>query len=61
MPADYSVFAGHGVGLRDATTGDIIAQASSAAIDFSVVLTHAQEVGGPASQRCGETHRRVNH
>jgi len=37
-----------GVALRDATTGDVIALASSAGIDFGAVLHHAREVGGPA-------------
>ena len=34
--------------MRDATTGDIIAMASSGGIDFSAVLEHARNVGGPA-------------
>lgn len=34
--------------LRDATTGQVIAEVSSAGIDFSAVLRHAREVGGPA-------------
>ncbi len=38
----------HGVAMRDATTGEVIAQASSAGIDFAAVLAHAREVGGPA-------------
>jgi oxepin-CoA hydrolase/3-oxo-5,6-dehydrosuberyl-CoA semialdehyde dehydrogenase len=37
--------------LRDATTGEVIAQASSAGIDFAAVLAHAREVGGPALRR----------
>src|SRR6202795_1302255 len=37
-----------GVAMRDATTGEVIAQASSAGVDFGAVLTHAREVGGPA-------------
>jgi len=37
-----------GVAMRDATTGEVIAQASSAGIDFAAVLTHARDVGGPA-------------
>ncbi|MDB6085773.1 MAG: phenylacetic acid degradation bifunctional protein PaaZ [Gammaproteobacteria bacterium] len=37
-----------GVMLRDATTGDAIAEASSAGIDFSEVLSHARLAGGPA-------------
>jgi oxepin-CoA hydrolase/3-oxo-5,6-dehydrosuberyl-CoA semialdehyde dehydrogenase len=36
-----------GVAMRDATTGEVIAQASSAGIDFAGVLAHAREVGGP--------------
>jgi oxepin-CoA hydrolase/3-oxo-5,6-dehydrosuberyl-CoA semialdehyde dehydrogenase len=39
---------GPGVAMRDATTGDIIATASSSGIDFSAVLDHARDVGGPA-------------
>jgi oxepin-CoA hydrolase / 3-oxo-5,6-dehydrosuberyl-CoA semialdehyde dehydrogenase len=37
-----------GVAMRDATTGDVIALASSAGVDFAAVLAHAREVGGPA-------------
>ncbi len=37
-----------GVALRDATTGEVIAQVSSAGIDFAKVLAHAREVGGAA-------------
>ena len=37
-----------GVALRDATTGEVIALASSAGIDFGAVLHHARDVGGPA-------------
>jgi oxepin-CoA hydrolase / 3-oxo-5,6-dehydrosuberyl-CoA semialdehyde dehydrogenase len=33
--------------MRDATTGEIIATASSSGIDFSAVLDHARAVGGP--------------
>jgi oxepin-CoA hydrolase / 3-oxo-5,6-dehydrosuberyl-CoA semialdehyde dehydrogenase len=38
----------NGVAMRDATTGEVIAQASSAGLDFTAVLAHAREVGGPA-------------
>jgi oxepin-CoA hydrolase/3-oxo-5,6-dehydrosuberyl-CoA semialdehyde dehydrogenase len=38
----------NGVAMRDATTGEVIAQASSAGVDFSAVLAHAREAGGPA-------------
>src|ERR1700688_1113285 len=37
-----------GVAMRDATTGEVIAQASPAGVDFAAMLTHAREVGGPA-------------
>src|SRR4030095_7944337 len=34
--------------LRDATTGQVIAEASSSGIDFAGVLDHARRKGGPA-------------
>jgi oxepin-CoA hydrolase / 3-oxo-5,6-dehydrosuberyl-CoA semialdehyde dehydrogenase len=37
-----------GVAMRDATTGEVVAEASSSGVDFASVLTHAREVGGPA-------------
>ncbi len=37
-----------GVAMRDATTGEVIAHASSTGIDFAAVLDHARNVGGPA-------------
>ncbi len=37
-----------GAAMRDATTGDVIATASSSGIDFAAVLEHARAVGGPA-------------
>ena len=37
-----------GVALRDASTGEVIARASSGGLDFAAVLRHAREVGGPA-------------
>jgi oxepin-CoA hydrolase/3-oxo-5,6-dehydrosuberyl-CoA semialdehyde dehydrogenase len=40
-----------GVALRDATTGEVVAEASSAGIDFGAVLAHAREAGGPALRR----------
>jgi oxepin-CoA hydrolase / 3-oxo-5,6-dehydrosuberyl-CoA semialdehyde dehydrogenase len=39
---------GQGVALRDATTGDVITEASSSGVDFAAVLAHARSVGGPA-------------
>ena len=38
---------GEGVAMRDATTGDIIAQASSSGVDFAAVVAHARDAGGP--------------
>jgi oxepin-CoA hydrolase/3-oxo-5,6-dehydrosuberyl-CoA semialdehyde dehydrogenase len=40
--------ADHGVAMRDATTGEVIAMASSSGIDFAAVIEHARKVGGPA-------------
>ncbi len=37
--------------LRDATTGAVIAEASSEGIDFRGVLEHARRVGGPALRK----------
>ena len=34
--------------LRDASTGAVVAEATSEGIDFSAMLRHAREVGGPA-------------
>jgi oxepin-CoA hydrolase/3-oxo-5,6-dehydrosuberyl-CoA semialdehyde dehydrogenase len=42
---------GDPVMLRDATTGEVVAHASSAGIDFSGVLQHARQVGGPNLRR----------
>jgi len=39
------------VALRDATTGEVIAQASAEGIDFRGVLDHARRVGGPNLRR----------
>jgi oxepin-CoA hydrolase/3-oxo-5,6-dehydrosuberyl-CoA semialdehyde dehydrogenase len=38
----------NGVAMRDATTGEVIAQASSAGVDFAAVLAHARAAGGAA-------------
>ena len=40
--------AGNLVALRDASTGDLIAEASSGGIDFAAVLSYARSRGGPA-------------
>jgi oxepin-CoA hydrolase / 3-oxo-5,6-dehydrosuberyl-CoA semialdehyde dehydrogenase len=37
--------------LRDATTGAVVAQASTQGIDFAGVLNHARQTGGPALRR----------
>ena len=39
---------GQAVAMRDATTGEVIAHASSTGINFAAVLAHARESGGPA-------------
>jgi oxepin-CoA hydrolase/3-oxo-5,6-dehydrosuberyl-CoA semialdehyde dehydrogenase len=46
-------FAGEGEAqqLRDATTGQVIASASSTGIDFKATLRYAREVGGPALRK----------
>ncbi len=36
-----------GAALLDASTGELVAEASSAGIDFAAALDHAREVGGP--------------
>ncbi|HKZ73871.1 MAG TPA: phenylacetic acid degradation bifunctional protein PaaZ, partial [Steroidobacteraceae bacterium] len=42
---------GGGTALRDATTGEIIAQASAEGIDVAAALDYARTVGGPALRR----------
>jgi oxepin-CoA hydrolase / 3-oxo-5,6-dehydrosuberyl-CoA semialdehyde dehydrogenase len=42
---------GPGVSLKDATTGEVIAEASAAGIDGRAVLEHARSVGGAALRR----------
>jgi oxepin-CoA hydrolase/3-oxo-5,6-dehydrosuberyl-CoA semialdehyde dehydrogenase len=37
-----------GVGMRDATSGEIVGNASSTGLDFAAMLSHARDVGGPA-------------
>jgi oxepin-CoA hydrolase/3-oxo-5,6-dehydrosuberyl-CoA semialdehyde dehydrogenase len=37
-----------GIDMRDATSGEIIGNASSTGIDFAAMLSHARDVGGPA-------------
>ena len=45
---DWQTSSYEGTALRDASTGEVIARASSGGLDFAAVLTHAREVGGPA-------------
>src|ERR1700723_3678736 len=37
-----------GVGMRDATTGEVVGTASSTGLEFAAMLSHARSVGGPA-------------
>ena len=39
---------GRATALRDASTGELVAEASSEGLDFRGVLDHARAVGGPA-------------
>ena len=39
---------GQGVLMRDASTGEVVAEAGSAGIDFAATLGYARDVGGPA-------------
>ena len=43
--------AGAGVALRDATTGELIANATADGLDTELMLRHAHEVGGPNLRR----------
>ncbi|EQD47808.1 aldehyde dehydrogenase, partial [mine drainage metagenome] len=43
--------AGSGAALRDASTGEVIASASSDGLDFAAVLEHARAVGGANLRR----------
>ncbi|MGQ0833755.1 MAG: phenylacetic acid degradation bifunctional protein PaaZ [Gammaproteobacteria bacterium] len=42
---------GKGAALRDATTGEVIAQASAEGLDVAAALEYARTVGGPALRR----------
>ena len=44
---DWRTSSYEGTVLRDASTGEVIAHASSGGLDFEAVLTHARDVGGP--------------
>jgi len=43
----WVIAAGAGAEVRDATTGAVVAEVSSAGIDFGEVIGHARRVGGP--------------
>ena len=47
----WQVGAGAGVALRDATTGEVIANATADGLDTELMLRHAREVGGPNLRR----------
>lgn len=42
---------GHATALRDATTGEVVASASSEGLNFAAMLDHARGVGGPSLRR----------
>jgi oxepin-CoA hydrolase/3-oxo-5,6-dehydrosuberyl-CoA semialdehyde dehydrogenase len=42
---------GKAVALRDASTGEVVASASSEGLDFAAMLEHARSVGGPSLRR----------
>ncbi len=42
---------GTSIALRDATTGEVIANACSEGLDFAAALSHAREIGGPNLRR----------
>ena len=46
--ADQWVRSTEALPVRSALTGDIVAQAGSAGLDFAAMLAHARTVGGPA-------------
>ncbi|TLY76357.1 MAG: aldehyde dehydrogenase family protein, partial [Gammaproteobacteria bacterium] len=47
----WQVGSRNAVALRDATTGEVIANASSDGVDFGAALEHAREVGGPSLRK----------
>lgn len=51
VTGEWHAGTGDGELLRDATTGEVVATASSAGIDFGAVLAHARQVGGPTLRR----------
>ncbi|HKF96940.1 MAG TPA: phenylacetic acid degradation bifunctional protein PaaZ, partial [Steroidobacteraceae bacterium] len=51
VAGEWQVGSGPGALLRDATTGDVIANASAEGIDTQLMLRHARETGGPNLRR----------
>ncbi|HEY2340996.1 MAG TPA: phenylacetic acid degradation bifunctional protein PaaZ [Steroidobacteraceae bacterium] len=51
VAGEWQVGSGPGVLLRDATTGEVIANASAEGVDTQLMLRHAREVGGPNLRR----------
>ena len=46
-----------GTPILDASTGEVIATASSTGVDFEAMVTHARDVGGPALRAMTFTQR----
>jgi oxepin-CoA hydrolase/3-oxo-5,6-dehydrosuberyl-CoA semialdehyde dehydrogenase len=51
VAGEWQVGSGPGALLRDATTGEVIANASADGLDTQLMLRHAREVGGPNLRR----------
>jgi len=51
VAGEWQVGSGPGVLLRDATTGEVIANASADGLDTQLMLRHAREIGGPNLRR----------
>ena len=51
IAGQWQAGAGPGVALRDATTGELIANATAEGLDTELMLRHAREVGGPNLRR----------
>ena len=51
VAGEWQVGSAPGVLLRDATTGEVIANASAEGVDTQLMLRHAREIGGPNLRR----------
>src|SRR5215469_17856309 len=51
VAGQWQAGAGLGVALRDATTGEVIGNATADGLDTELMLRHAREVGGPNLRR----------